>query len=63
MLKVFRQSGIAVKILLWVIVAMIGGAMVITMVPGLTNQAHLTDSAGNLALMKYFLNSRHQLLK
>lgn len=49
MLKVFRKSGIAVKILLWVIVAMIGGTMIITMVPGVTNQAYLTDPAGSLA--------------
>ncbi len=49
MLKLFRQGKLLVKIMLWVIVLMVGGMMVVTMVPGMTGNQQLIDPAGNLA--------------
>ena len=50
MLKLFRQRKLAVRIMFWVIVLLVGGMMVVTLVPGLTGvDFGLGDPQGALA--------------
>lgn len=49
MLKLFRQKKLGVKVLLFAIVFMVGGAMLVYLVPGAGGDASLSDPQGILA--------------